>query len=73
MVASSRNEIGQEDEIQKEITAYMRAKVVGSVEAARNLFEFRHFRINSYFQALYIHLEGKRQVLIGNVRLPRTL
>lgn len=70
---ASRDEAGRGDEMQNEIRAYMRARVVGSIEAAWNLFEFRHVRINPSIQALDIHLEGQIQVLIRNVRLSRSL
>lgn len=41
--------------------ACIRARVIGSVKFGRNLFVFRHVRINQV-QALDIHYEGQRQV-----------
>ncbi|KAI0558603.1 hypothetical protein FGB62_199g01 [Gracilaria domingensis] len=53
---------GSERELENEIS-YMRSRVVGAVEAAWNLFEFTHVRIDASVQALDIHLPGERQVL----------
>ncbi|KAI0559822.1 Helitron helicase-like domain containing protein [Gracilaria domingensis] len=69
----STDQRGSERELESEIRAYMRSRVVGAVEAAWNLFEFRHVRIDLCVQALDVHLPEERQVLVRNTRLPRSL
>ncbi|KAI0560136.1 Helitron helicase-like protein [Gracilaria domingensis] len=41
----STDQRGSERELENDIRAYMRSRVVGAVEAAWNMFEFRHVRI----------------------------
>lgn len=59
--------------MQKEVRAYIRARVVGYVEAARNMFEFRCLRINASVQPLYFHSHRHNKVLERKFRLPRFL
>lgn len=47
IVLLKHNEAGPWDELQNKIKAYMRARMIGSIEAAWNLFELRHVRIHS--------------------------
>lgn len=49
----------------------MRERIPGAVEAAWNLFEFRHFKLHPTVQCLAIHLDGEKVFPISNPRIPQ--
>lgn len=51
----------------------MRDRMIGSVESAWQLLEFRNVPISNTVTPCTIHLENKRNVLICNESLRRTL
>ncbi|KAI0559299.1 hypothetical protein FGB62_159g05 [Gracilaria domingensis] len=59
--SQSADQRGLERELENEIRAHTRSRVVGAVKAAWNLFEFRHVRIDPSVQALDVHPPGERQ------------
>ena len=57
-------------QIRNDVRMYQRSRVIGAVEAAWNLFEFRHVRIKPNIEPYGIHLPGERTFLISNPNAP---